>query len=259
MTPPLPVNELEILGYSNVLTKNALPSVVAPVFALRSDPERTFLPPYLFNAGSLCNSTEVPHSELRDLAASNRITLFEQAFPARADFDLWIDESFRTHYERRGEAKRNLQVIAEGAISRADKALRAGDWDQAEVLAGTAISADDRQIAPLVIKAAIRRKKGDLAGERLMARLAERTVQPIMFEQLVSLYVSGPQIKPAARATSSVSSRVRGMASEQTVVEVPPVHTVLPEPAADEQFSQKDIYTPAVIDSPKDISFHQAA
>ena len=66
MPTPWNVDELEIVGYANVLNDDMLPSVVPPVFRLRSDTKRVLLPPYSFNAGFLCNATEVPQSELED-------------------------------------------------------------------------------------------------------------------------------------------------------------------------------------------------
>jgi hypothetical protein len=59
---------------------------VPPVFRLRSDANRALLPPYSFNAGFLCNATDVSQSELEDLRDSNEITLFDDAFPAIAGF-----------------------------------------------------------------------------------------------------------------------------------------------------------------------------
>ena len=75
MAAPLNVNELDIVGYANVLKENMLPTVVPPVFRLKADPQRAFVPPYSFNAGFLCDATEVPQSELlelRDARASRR-------------------------------------------------------------------------------------------------------------------------------------------------------------------------------------------
>src|ERR1017187_2434817 len=46
MPTPWNVDELEFVGYANVLNDDMLPSVVPPVFRLRSDTKRVLLPPY---------------------------------------------------------------------------------------------------------------------------------------------------------------------------------------------------------------------
>jgi len=86
MPTPWDVDDLEIVGYGNVLSDDMLPSIVPPVFRLRSAAKRALLPPYSFNVGFLCNATEVSQSELEDLRVSNEITLFHDVFPARAGF-----------------------------------------------------------------------------------------------------------------------------------------------------------------------------
>ena len=138
MATPLSVDDLDIVGYANVLKANMLPSVVPPVFCLKADARRAFLPPYSFNAGFLCNATELPQSELVELRNAQRITLFNVSSPARANFDLWVDQSFQPHYEPRDHAKRNLRHIAEDAITGAQQALLQGDLQQAERLSSVA-------------------------------------------------------------------------------------------------------------------------
>ena len=60
MRIPWNVEDLEIVGYADVLDETMLPSVVPPVFRIKAEPQRAFLPPYSLNAGFLCNATEVP-------------------------------------------------------------------------------------------------------------------------------------------------------------------------------------------------------
>ncbi len=189
MAAPLNVNELEIVGYANVLKENMLPTVVPPVFQLKSDPQRVFVPPYWFNAGLLCGATEVTRSELDQLKDSIQITLFERAFPAERGFELWIGESFDLHYEPLSEAENNLDTICTSAIAKAVEALRAGDLAEAERFSSVAISANDRRPESLAIKAAIRRLNGNLGGERLMAELALPILGELMFSRLADSLV----------------------------------------------------------------------
>jgi len=197
MADPWKIDDLEIVGYANVLTETMVPSVVPPVFRLKADARRGLLPPYHLNRGFLWNATEVPDSELEELRDSDEITLFDGAFPARADFELWIDQCFRYHYQPEFEAEEELGRIATEAIQGAEGALRRGDIGQAEHLSGVAICADDRRVEPLAIKAAICRSKGDWAGERLMGELAAPRVKESLFRTLVDdYYATFPYCKP---------------------------------------------------------------
>jgi len=209
------VNDLEIVGYANVLKDNMLPSVVPPVFRLRADTRKAFLPPYSFNAGFLCNATEVPQLELEELRDSGEITLFDVAFAARVDCELWIDQSFQQHYEPTDEAKLKLSRIADEAIESAASALRNNDLPEAERLSGVAISSDARRVEPLAIKAAIRRRQGNEAAEQLMAELAKPTLIKESFKLLVDKY-AGSLTRPALAARAHVRSRpMHGMCSRK--------------------------------------------
>src|ERR1039457_5273215 len=108
----------------------------------------------------------MPRSELEELSGSREITLFDDAFPAHAGFELWVDESFQWHYQPLDEAEQELRRIADKAIQSAAGALRRDDLRQADRLGGVAISADDRRVEPLAIKAAIRRIQKNKKGDR---------------------------------------------------------------------------------------------
>jgi len=174
-----------------------VPSVVPPVFRLKADRGRALLPPYHLNRGFVWNATEVPDSELEELRDSDEITLFDGAFPASSDFELWIDDAFQYHYQPEYEAEEELGRIATEAIQGAEEALRRGDIEQAEHLSGVAICADDRKMEPLAIKAAICRMKEDWAGERLMRELAAPRLTEGLFQQMVSYYC-GPSRQQSA-------------------------------------------------------------
>lgn len=188
MESPWSLEDLEIVGYANVFKETMLPTVAPPVFRVKANPQRALLPPYSLNAGFLCNAIEVAQSELDSLNDAREITLFEQAFPARRDFELWVDQSSQIHYEPLDVARKNLGKIADDAILKAEQNFRSGDLDQAERLSGVAISADGRRVEPLVIKAAIRRMQNNKAGERLMAELAAPALNENLFAALVSQY-----------------------------------------------------------------------
>jgi hypothetical protein len=203
MATPWNLDDLEIVGYADVLKGTVLPSVVPPVFRLKADSQRAFLPPYSFNAGFLYNATEVLQPELEELRDAREITLFDDVFPAHAGFELWVDQSFQWHYQPWGEAEQELRRIADEAIRNAEDALRKGDLQKAERLSGVAISADDRRVEPLAIKAAICRLNGNQAGEQLMAELAAPALKGKPFNGLVGDYcASRQQPAPAVAAPS---------------------------------------------------------
>ena len=212
MATPWNLDDLEIVGYADVLKETVLPTVVPPVFRLKADSQRAFLPPYSFNAGFLCNATDVLRSELEELRDSREITLFDDAIPARAGFELWVDQSFQWHYQPLDEAEQKLRRIADEAIRNAEDVLRKGDLQQAQRLSGVAISADDRRVEPLAIKAAIGRIQGNKTGERLMAELAAPVLEERLFNLLVDDYCASRQQPTPAALASSPRRPMRGVA-----------------------------------------------
>ena len=196
------IEDLEVVGYANVLKETMLPSIVPPVFALKSDPNRAFLPPYSFNAGLLRNSTEVSESELKHLADAREITLFRVAFSGRAGFELWVDQKFGYHYEPREHANRTLRRIADEAIAAAEESLRNGEHEKAERLCGVAMSANDSRVEPFAIKAAIRRLDGK-PGTDLMAELARPFIGQEGFNRQVEDYMRQSKTHPLPPASAA--------------------------------------------------------
>ena len=196
MLSPWPVNDLEIVGYANVLNARMLPSVVPPMFRLRAEPQRILLPPYAFNGGYLCNAAEVPAAELKALADAGEVTLFHEPIAAQADWELWVDESFQQRYEPQDEARTHLDHIAETSRAEAIALFKQGNFAEADRLASVAISANDRKVDALVIKAAIRRAGGDTNGELLMEDLALPIVDRARFLQMVeTLATTTPMVE----------------------------------------------------------------
>ena len=85
--------------------------------------------------------------------------------------------------------------IASEHILEAEKAFRLGQYERADHLASVAISVDDRLLAPLMIKAAVYRVRGDHAGERLMAAIALLALPENFFRLCVDSYAS-PEVPP---------------------------------------------------------------
>jgi hypothetical protein len=182
------VNQLEIVGYAEVLKETMLPSVVPPVFRLKTDPGRALLPPYSFSGGYLCNATEVAPPELEALRDAREITLFDSPLQAQPGYELWVDQRFAWHYEPRAQVDKTLGQIATDSITQAEAALNEGKLEQAERLCSVAISAHDTRVEPLAIKAAIRRMQGNTTGESVMAELAAPVLEEKLFTLLVTDY-----------------------------------------------------------------------
>lgn len=207
------VNELEIVGYAEVLKESMLPSIVPPVFRLKTGLRSALLPPYFFNAGLLCNATEVPWPEVEALKEAGEITLFDEPIPAQPGCELWVDQSQDWHYEPRGQVDKTLDEIAIASIENAEAALRAGNLGEAERLSGVAISANDRRVEPLAIKAAIRRVQRSTSGEALMAELAAPALEGRPFGVLVTDYYLSIQM-PAQESAHPQSRRsMQGVAT----------------------------------------------
>lgn len=176
MAAPRQITDLGVVGYATVLKDTMVPSVVPPVFRLKTDPSCILFPPYAFSGGSVWNATEASPHDLERLAERNEITRFERPFPAQGDFELWVDQKMAAHYEPRAKADEALRSIANDSIRDAREAFAGGNQAEADRLCGVALSADDRLVEALAIKAAIRRQRRDAAGERVMGKLASRAL-----------------------------------------------------------------------------------
>jgi hypothetical protein len=176
MAPPRQITDLEIVGYAAVLKETMVPSIVPPVFRLKDAPSCILFPPYAFAGGSVWNATEASPHDLERLAENSEITRFETPLPAQPDFELWVDEKMEAHYAPRAKAHETLRSIANESIEHAREAFAGGNQAEADHLCGVALSADDRLVEALAIKAAIRRQKKDTAGERVMGNLASRAL-----------------------------------------------------------------------------------
>ena len=176
------INDLEIVGFANVLADWMLPCIVPPVFRLKSDVNRVFLPPYHMNGDFLYDATEVPGSEAAELAGNQEITLWNEPLLAHPDFELWVDVTSKIHYEPIAAAELKMQDIYTASMIKAEQALEAGNLEDAERYVNIAASADDRKVDPFVLKTAIRTIQEDKAGAELMAHLAGRFITPEGFE-----------------------------------------------------------------------------
>jgi hypothetical protein len=200
MDTPHSIASLRIVGYANRLTPETVPSVVPPLFQVATDQDIFLLPPFVIHNGFVCDASEKTAAEISALNHSEEVTLFKRAFAAQADFELWIDEKGKARYEPISEAEGHLQEIAETHIQLARSALKKGDYEQAEDDCRIALCADDSQIEPLAINAAIARKKHDAGEEQLMEEFAKGRITPSGFKSLVDRFLEGTPEESASDA-----------------------------------------------------------
>ncbi len=209
------LRDLSVVGYADVLNPNMLPSIVPPVFVQRADRTSFILPPFRIDAGVVRNGTTVDQEELADLQAAEEITLFSpsECVDAQQGFELWIDQDFVPRYEPSAIVRARLREIAEEHVNLAVSALKAGHLVEAERYGGIAISANDRRIEPLVIRAVICRLEGNLAGEQLMAEMASSALTSEAFNALVERYQSTLKRPGQAHPAVFAACPTQGMAA----------------------------------------------
>lgn len=217
MSEPVKLIDLEITGYADVLPESMTPSIVPPVFRLKSNAGVAYLPPYHMNSGVLYNATEVSWREVEMLAEREKITLLNEPFPARPNWELWVDRSLQPHYQSRIETDKELDRIGREAMQQAELALGDGDLERAERNSSVAACANDRRPGPFALQAAIDRHRGNRAGEAVMAKVAASMCDAHEFEILVQYYYdhylpkkagteASPQFEAAQNTSASIHS-----------------------------------------------------
>ncbi|MDZ4799368.1 MAG: hypothetical protein SGI92_14485 [Bryobacteraceae bacterium] len=183
------VSDLEVIGYGNVLTSTMLPSVEPPVYRFRDDPDQILVPPFSLHGNLVIGATIISGQEAETLACRGDMTLFESSFAAQPGFLLWIDLSGNARYELRRVAEAELGRIADDALAKAEHELLR-DLDAAEHWSGVALSADDRRIEPVALKAAVLIRRGDHTSAEYLATLLPPSATRRTFEKLVQEYLS---------------------------------------------------------------------
>jgi hypothetical protein len=159
---PVPLEQLEVIGYAEVLPEGKGPAVVPPVFRDHPDPSRCFVPPFRIAENWLINPQCVSFTEVQHLANAESLTLFKGApLPAQAGHKLWVDVNSGVHYEPGSTANRHLQAIYEQRLDAATAALRQGRIDEAEEEAGIALAADETKLESDALLAACHALRGE--------------------------------------------------------------------------------------------------
>lgn len=200
---PWSLADLEIIGYADHRDETMLPAIVPPVFRSISNPDVVLVPPFAVRFDVVARATQLPFAEAISLGERQEITLFSGSpLLAQPDHELWLRRNGEVVYQPAVEARRELEALCKLATQRAQQALAVGDLDGAEAASSEAILSNDRSVAAFAIKAAIRRKRNNPAGESLMAELASSLLDSAAFHSLVDHYCSSksasssPSIQP---------------------------------------------------------------
>lgn len=169
---PTLLDDLEIIGYADVLTADALPRIVTPVFRHKTNMDRILLPPFRLEANFVYGGDWDGMNQWQSLIKTGNMTELAETIPAQNDHQLWIDQGNQPRYEQRATAHKNLETIASERVGEAQEALAQDNLEAAEQLATTAFNADDRNIDALVVKAAIRKLQGKPRHIAFFASLA---------------------------------------------------------------------------------------
>lgn len=204
-----PIQDLEIVGYANTLAPEQTPTVVAPVYRAADGSGGLLFPPFDHYDAFVVGGTAGTEDDLDSLVSRGKATRLALPIPARSDHELWIDHDLHPHYGNGEEVEDHLRRVATSAIEAAEAALRSRDLAAADAACTEALAADDGQIAPLAIKAAIRGLQGQFRHASLFRDLAARFCNASDFDALVHRY----------RSLAS-SGKLDGIAAE---------HPVLPE------------------------------
>lgn len=196
MARPVSIETLDVIGFADRLEPGTLPAVVPPLFRFRDEPQRILVPPFSLADGHVWRATERCFPEIEILRDQGEITLFEDPFPARADYELWFDNGGARRYEPLLVALGKRRDFARDAFGRARVAFRQNRLDEAERLCTAAIAANDNSVDAFVLKAAIRARWGDAAGKELMIDLASDTLDRGLVDLLVNDFLAQPAEQP---------------------------------------------------------------
>ncbi len=205
MTKTYNLTDLEIVGYSDVLTDDLVPRIVPPIFRLRADPGRLVIPPFRLVDDHVEGGIEGDESDLDRFVGNEQATRIQQPIQARPKHHLWIDEHFKPQYEPDGKVIERLRTVAKQNIPLAWEAVHDRDFDAALQLAQTAIAADESSLDALLVKAVVDKLTGHDDRAAVLSDIAAVTYPGVSFDVLVGECsrdhgpAAAPQVPVAAR------------------------------------------------------------
>lgn len=151
---PIPIQELDVVGYADVVATELLPRVVPPIFRRRASPDDFYLPPCRLEGARLVAAQHVTQAEIFAARARGEVTLHAPQ-PARRHHVLWLDEAGELRYESAPAVAEQLKRFSRDQLTRAETALVARAHAEAGRRAQAALNADGKNLSALVIKAVV--------------------------------------------------------------------------------------------------------
>jgi len=198
MTKTYNLADLEIVGYSDVLTVDLVPRIVPPIFRFRAEAEKLLIPPFRLIDDHVEGGIEGDESDLDRFVGNEQATRIPQPIQARPKHHLWIDEHFKPQYGPEGKVVERLRAVAKKNIPLAWEAIHKEDFDTALQLAQTAIAADEFSLDALLVKAVADKLRGHDDRAAVVAKIAAVTYPDVSFDALVDecSRVHGPAPAP---------------------------------------------------------------
>ncbi len=151
---PVQLDQLDVIGYADVLPNGRGPAIVPPIFCDRSEPDLCYCPPFRIAGNWLLDPQCVAFAEIEDWVRAEHASLPDDfSRPALPDHQLWVDEDGQVMYEPIAEANRKLGAIYRTHLSAGEVALREGRLDDASRQAGIALAANVRALEPRALMA----------------------------------------------------------------------------------------------------------
>jgi len=181
----IPVSELEIIGYADVLPPDTPPRKVAPIFRYKAESDRFLFPPFRLIDDQVVNGTVGTRHDLDRLVANAQATPLPDPIPTCPSGVLWIDENLAPHYGPQRDMLAELRNLAREKYRAAKNAFANAQYDAAQHLARHAFAADERLWLALALQAAVDRLRQDHDGVVALKTIAADLVDPEDFDQEV--------------------------------------------------------------------------
>jgi len=209
--PPLDVSSLEIVGYSDVLSSGALPSIVPPIFRRKGAVDSVLVAPYSFNGRYLCDATEISVEELESLEHRREVTMLPAPIDARKGYELWVNPQGLPQYQTRSEARHQLDLIASQELKKASTAFADSQLDEAERHSSVALLADEHNLEAMAIKIAIATVSNDSTSAEILRELVAQNSLNAISARITELCNQYYKARPVA-VTSGCHSIMRDVA-----------------------------------------------
>ncbi len=168
----IPVQDLDVIGYADVVPPELWPRVVPPVFQRRDAPGEAFAPPSRVEGARLVMAHRLTRAEFDAAVARAEATALGTPPAARPAHVLWLDEEGRARYEPAERVAEHLKRLSRERQRAAEDALVARRHEDAARLAQTALNADVKNLAALLVKGVVAREIGREQRLAVLRRVA---------------------------------------------------------------------------------------